>query len=488
MSPSESNSQLPSKPSSLASSPNISRSLVQKDSSEQQALNQSISTALKSPHKRKVVVDKIPQLRNMISKVGLSQLPLQKELSCKRKGVHFTMILAGCRGTGKTTFLNSLIGEDLEDDKTPCEPMQVRNRQFFLQEEHVDMNLSVVDMPDFGANIDNQYTWLPIVKYIEYNYRSYLVQEEQPLREKLKDNRVHVCIYFISPTNTQLSSLDIEAMKEISKRVSLIPVVARSDTLNRDELQNFKNIINETLKHNNIEVCKHLTDSFAIEKIKAHSPYAIIGSNVLYKNPDGNLVRARKYGWGMVEIENPEHCDFVHIRELLMSEHLLDLMSAMETHYVNYRRGFLKLLLGSNSNKDGGLAIHNNEEDGMASYLLYKKNLVFDDIVQIEKYSGEDEKLEQEARSHMDEAIKAQESKFREFRSALITKQKIYNTDLEENYQLVKQLEQDIQALNPNDKEVLKDIAQKVGLNFGKALHGNDAEEGSIGTGFTILF
>lgn len=442
---------------------------------------------------KKSLVDRVPQLRLASNKVGLANLPVQKEIWCKRKGAHFTMVLAGCRGTGKSTFLNTLIGEDMDADIPACEPMQVRDRKYHLQEDRFDMDLTVVDMPDFGANIDNQNTWLPLVKYIEYQYRSYLIQEEQPLRYQLRDNRVHVCVYFINPTNTELSSLDIESMKEISKRVSLIPVIARSDTLNKDELHSFKNIITKTLKQNEIEVCKYVTDSFANEKINAHSPYAIIGSNVLYTNPDGKLVRARKYGWGMVEVENSEHCDFIHIRDLLMSEHLLDLISAMETHYTLFRQRFLRQRLNStkaafNQTEPFLQNTITGEEDGLASYVMYKKTLGLDDMVMLEKYSGEEEQLQQEARSHLDDIIRKQEAKFREYKAALYTKQKIYNNDLEDIHQVVKQLEAEIEKLSPDDKDVLKDIAQKVGLPAGVPHPAAQSDDSTLATGFTIMF
>lgn len=442
---------------------------------------------------KKPVLERPSATRPSFSKVGLASLPVQTEQRCQRKGASFTMILAGCRGTGKTTFLNTLVGEDIEDDSTPCEPMQVRDKKYFLQEGKFALDLTVVDMPDFGVNIDNQNTWLPLVKFIEYQYRSYLIQEEQPVRTELKDARVHVCVYFISPTNTELSSLDIEAMKEFSKRVSIIPVIARSDTLNKEELNNFKQIINETLKENDIEVCKYLNDSFAMEKIKLHSPYAIIGSNVLHKNPENKLVRARKYGWGMVEVENPDHCDFVHLRELLMSEHLLDLILSMETHYGMFRQRFLKQRLNSAKpvlkGSDQSTKSVTAEEDGLASYLMYKKTLGLDDMVMLEKYSGEEEKLQQEARSHLDDIIRKQEAKFREVKAALYTKQKIYNNDLEENYQVVKGLEQEILKMTSDDKAILKEIAEKAGLTFGKVqAHAGDAEDTTLNTGFTIMF
>ncbi|KAM9903431.1 hypothetical protein OXX79_003368 [Metschnikowia pulcherrima] len=475
--------------STTAGSPSAAKILTP----EEAVINTSINGKT-TPRKslKKAIVDRVPQSRLASNKVGLSNLPVQKEMWCKRKGGHLTMILAGCRGTGKTTFLNTLIGEDMEGELPACEPMQVRDRKYHLQEDKFDMDLTVVDMPDFGANIDNQNTWLPLVKYIEYQYRSYLIQEEQPFRSQMRDNRVHVCVYFINPTNTDLSSLDIESMKEISKRVSLIPVIARSDTLNKDELYNFKSIITKTLKENEIEVCKYVTDSFATEKINAHSPYAIIGSNVVYTNPDGKSVRARKYGWGMVEVENAEHCDFIHIRDLLMSEHLLDLISATETHYTSFRQRFLKQRLSSTkaalNNEHPSQNTITGEEDGIASYVMYKKTLNLDDMVMLEKYNGEEEQLQQEARVHLDDIIRKQEAKFRELKASIYTKQKIYNNDLDDAHLSVKQLETEIEKLSPDDKDIIKDIAQKAGLPAGIPQPAPQSDDSTLATGFTIMF
>lgn len=245
----------------------------------------------------KASIDRVLQQRNTAAKIGLKCLPDQTKDACDRKGGKFTMILAGCRGTGKSTFLNTLIGESLAKETKDRIDGQVRTRRYSLVESKFDLDLTVVDMPDFAANIDNQYTWLPIVKYIESQFRQYLLQEEQPRRELLTDSRVHVCVYFISPTNTELSTLDIESMKEISKRVTLIPVIARSDTLNKEELVHFKGIINRTLQDNEIDISKYLQHESVAEKLAQHAPYAIIGSNTMYKNADGNFVRARKYGW-----------------------------------------------------------------------------------------------------------------------------------------------------------------------------------------------
>lgn len=43
-------------------------------------------------------------------------------------------------------------------------------------------------------------SWKPIVDNIEARFDAYLEQENRVNRNKLVDNRVHACIYFIQPT------------------------------------------------------------------------------------------------------------------------------------------------------------------------------------------------------------------------------------------------------------------------------------------------
>ena len=71
--------------------------------------------------------------------------------------------------------------------------------------------------------------------------------------------------------------------------------------------------------------------------IASSLPFAVIGSNAIIEN-NGKRLRARSYPWGMVEIENEEHCDFNKLRNMLIRTHMQDLKdSTNEVHYENYR-------------------------------------------------------------------------------------------------------------------------------------------------------
>jgi len=50
----------------------------------------------------------------------------------------------------------------------------------------------------------NFYSWKPIVECVEERYDAYLDQERRVNRRNIQDNRIHACLYFISPTGHSL--------------------------------------------------------------------------------------------------------------------------------------------------------------------------------------------------------------------------------------------------------------------------------------------
>ena len=54
-----------------------------------------------------------------------------------------------------------------------------------------------------------------------------------------------------------------------------------------------------------------------VRQLKEAVPFAVCGANTLLE-VRGRKVRGRQYPWGVVEVENPEHCDFIKLRTMLM--------------------------------------------------------------------------------------------------------------------------------------------------------------------------
>lgn len=97
---------------------------------------------------------------------------------------------------------------------------------------------------------------------MESRFDSYLEQENRVNRQKIVDNRVHACLYFIQPTghsyvfprvffssslsSRSLKQIDVEFMRRLHTRVNLIPVIAKADTLTDEEIVNFKARVRQT--------------------------------------------------------------------------------------------------------------------------------------------------------------------------------------------------------------------------------------------------
>jgi len=76
----------------------------------------------------------------------------------------------------------------------------------------------------------------------------------------------------------------------------------------------------------------------------------VVGSTQLIE-VKGKKVRGRLYPWGVVELENDEHCDYLKLRTMLIS-HMQDLQEVThDLHYENYRA--TRLADGSDSDGPG---------------------------------------------------------------------------------------------------------------------------------------
>lgn len=280
-----------------------------------------------------------------LSNSVLPNLPKQREKIVRRNGVDFTLMVAGESGSGKSTFVNTLFGDPLESstdhpDLRITGPLskttQIEVTRACYEEDGFNGRFTIVDTPGFGDYTNNNHSWVPIVNYIDLQHMVYMCEEEQPDRHNLVDSRVHVCLYFLQATGHSLFPLDIKAMRELGKRVNLIPVIAKADSMTREDLRRFKRIIRSSIESNGINVFNppDMNDLF---------PFAITASENTVVTDDGREVRGRAYRWGVVEVENPDHSDFCALRDLIMCGHMLDLIDTTHAvHYESARKTLMK--------------------------------------------------------------------------------------------------------------------------------------------------
>ncbi|KAG5993084.1 hypothetical protein E4U43_003591 [Claviceps pusilla] len=291
--------------------------------------------------------------RKLTGYVGFANLPNQWHRKSVRKGFNFNVMVVGESGLGKSTLVNTLFNTSLYPPKERKGPshdiipktVQIQAISADIEEAGVRLRLTVVDTPGFGDFVNNDESWRPIVDDIERRYDAYLDAENKVNRMNIVDNRIHACVFFIQPTGHSLKPLDIEVMRRLHTKVNLIPVIAKSDTLTDEEINSFKARILADIKHHGIQIFEgpryELDDEETIaenNEIMSKVPFAVVGATNDIKTADGRAVRGRQYPWGIIEVDNEEHCDFVKLRQMLIRTHMEELKEhTNNTLYENYR-------------------------------------------------------------------------------------------------------------------------------------------------------
>ncbi|XP_055324442.1 septin-1 [Sitodiplosis mosellana] len=283
--------------------------------------------------------------------VGFANLPNQVHRKSVKKGFEFTLMVVGESGLGKSTLVNSLFLTDLYPERVVPDSIEKQKQTVKLdastveiEERGVKLRLTVVDTPGFGDAIDNSNSFSAILEYIDEQYERFLRDESGLNRRNIVDNRIHCCFYFISPFGHGLKPLDIEFMKKLHNKVNIVPVIAKADCLTKKEMERLKGRIMKEIENNGIKIyplpdCDSDEDEEykeQVRQLKEAVPFAVCGSTTVLE-VKGKKVRARNYGWGTIEIENPDHCDFIKLRTMLIT-HMQDLQEVtQEVHYENYR-------------------------------------------------------------------------------------------------------------------------------------------------------
>ncbi|KAH8335202.1 hypothetical protein KR067_000790 [Drosophila pandora] len=192
-----------------------------------------------------------------------------------------------------------------------------------------------------------------------YKLLSGLRDESGLNRRNIVDNRIHCCFYFISPFGHGLKPLDVEFIKKLHSKVNIVPVIAKADCLTKKEILRLKCRIMQEIESDGIKIypvpdCDSDEDEDykeQVKQLKEAVPFAVCGANTLLE-VKGKKVRGRLYPWGVVEVENPDHCDFIKLRTMLIT-HMEDLQEVtQEVHYENYRSD--RLAKGIKSGKGPG--------------------------------------------------------------------------------------------------------------------------------------
>uniref|UniRef100_A0A8C8XHJ3 Septin n=1 Tax=Panthera leo TaxID=9689 RepID=A0A8C8XHJ3_PANLE len=200
----------------------------------------------------------------MLGHFGFECLPHQLVNQSIQQGFSFNILCVGETGIGKSTLIDTLFNTNLKDKKSShfYSNVGLKIQTYELQESNVQLKLTVVKTVGYGDQINKEASYQPIVEYVDAQFEAYL-QEELKIKRSFidyHDSRIHVCLYFISPTGHSLKSIDLLTMKNIDNKVNIIPLIAKADTISKNDLQKFKCKIVSELVSNGIQIYQFPTD------------------------------------------------------------------------------------------------------------------------------------------------------------------------------------------------------------------------------------
>ncbi|WPK23236.1 hypothetical protein PUMCH_000465 [Australozyma saopauloensis] len=320
-----------------------------------------------------------------------------------KKAIKFTIMVSGELGTGKSTFVNCLLDRNIMPHAYEGTPVAQKTLTFtlaatvalpntsvlplsqfdastaneepgialtetsveVLDEDSVRLHLNIIDTPGFGDNLNNELCFVEIENYLKQQFDLVLAEETRIRRNpRFVDTRVHVLLYFITPTGHGLRELDVLCMKRLAKYVNIIPVIGRADTFTEAELKHFKNQIKIDIERFNVPVFQfdNFMDEYDADEdydliqeckfLTKLQPFAVVASEQNFEIRDINTgesktIKARQYPWGLVDINNPKYSDFPILKSVLLGSHLQDLKDL--THdflYETYRTERLSKVTG----------------------------------------------------------------------------------------------------------------------------------------------
>ena len=235
------------------------------------------------------------------------------------RGESITVMVVGDSGVGKSSLLSNLFHQELDDSPGKGPTLRVTERVLNFDLGGVPFSAHLIDSPGYHDSLDLRRSIKLVTDHIDSMFAKTLANERRPHRKAESERETHkgvdVVLYFFSPHRCK--EIDMLFLSKLRGRASILPILAKADTMTTDELASHRQRVSDALEKSNIEtVCP---------------PIAVICS------PAGANPRGRTYPWGVARSEDGVHSELPLLRRFLLIDGLLPLKAASARHYEMYR-------------------------------------------------------------------------------------------------------------------------------------------------------
>lgn len=273
---------------------------------------------------------------------------------------YMKIMVVGESGMGKTTFIKNLFAAFAQDPELRVNDVPgPTSKDIFAKDPDrllteilvrdeatmTSYHYRVQDTPGYDnleVNVE------PVLDYIHQQSLKAVEHEQNAKRAapltKFEDPRVDCCVYFIAPH--RLKPVDVEFMKEISKEVPVLPVLAKADSMTGPELERFRQHVRSEMYRAGKDCNEPILYEFSKQALRDAGafhdvpPFAAIASNE-YDLSVGRFWPVRKYPWGKAEALSSQHSDLAALRKLLFEVSYFELKEKTEERYYRFREELL---------------------------------------------------------------------------------------------------------------------------------------------------
>ncbi|KAL6121229.1 hypothetical protein NUSPORA_01892 [Nucleospora cyclopteri] len=258
-----------------------------------------------------------------------------------RNTARFSIMVAGTKGCGKSSFFNNIVGKNIVKEESNDE---INIYMLNLDCEGVMQRITFIDTPGFNTEND-QKIQKSILNYIKEQFDAFMTEENKIRRNpKYEDTRVHCLLYFFPSTGNGMKQTDLHFLQQVKSLVNIIPVISKADGLVSSEVAALKDLIREQFKENEIPIFDLENVAIAPQsildlKLNSMVPFTII-------NGEDKL---KKINHLTIEIDNPHFNDLSSLREVILSSHLESFINlTSEDLYESYRTTILEKAMREN--------------------------------------------------------------------------------------------------------------------------------------------